>query len=306
MDSKLREFVPFLILFTLAIADNASGETGNVAPVSEAETLSDSPNKGRNSPVKNDGIHLNRNDKEMMVLGVKAIYSKHSGFLDSALWTLQLKKENSTIASMLSGRYTLLIEMGLAYPIVSPSLADMTLEGRRSPGTAVLKDIPEIIETRCDDKVVKAEADYELLQILCNHFHDTLVSDIAALAAAGSMNNDPSYIKKVINYLIDNRKIKTLGKASWFLADAGKDEVTTFFCDNNWDDDEFITGLMPGLVVNENTAYLFEKAIREDRFQINAACFKTMVTRLGSYYKAAKQTRLHDALWKYYKSVAAH
>lgn len=240
-----------------------------------------------------------------MALQVKILSTKYSGFLDSALWTLRLKKEEATISSMLSGRYTLLIEMGVAYPLLSACLADMTIEGRRSPGTALLKELPEAIEIRCEDKKVKAEAEYQLLQVMCNHFHDTLVSDIAALAAAGAMNNNPSYIKKVIKYLIDNRKIKTLAKASFSLADAGKDDVTTFFCDNNWEDDEFITGLMPGLVVNENTAPLFENAIREDRFRKDAACFKTMVSRLRSFYKATKQTSRYDSLVKYARDVQA-
>lgn len=299
----IRKIAPLLALFMFAISGGTPGQTRNGAAVPDAINSSGFSHDNLDSTHISDGILISRNDKKMMDLGVKSLLTKYSGFLDSALWTLQLKKETETIASMLSGRYTLLIEMGLAYPILSPCLADMTIEGRRSPGTAVLKEIPETIDTRCEDKGMKAEADFELLQVLCNHFHDTLVSDIAALAAAGSMNNNPSYIKKVINYLIDNRKIKTLGKASFFLADAGKDDVTTFFCDNNWEDDQFITGLMPGIVVNENTSHLFENAIKEERFRKNPTCFKAMVSRLGSYYKATKQTARYDSLWKYYKTV---
>ena len=295
-----------IILLWLTTSGMAIGQTGNGTAISKASNFSDSSYNNQHPPQKSDGPHLSQNDKEMMALGVKALLAKHGGFLDSALWTLQLKNENATIASMLSGRYNLLIEMGLAYPVISPCLADMTIEGRRSPGTAIMKEIPEVIETRCDDKAVKAAADFQFLQVMCNHFHDTLVSDIAALAAAGAMNNGPSYIKKVIKYLIDNRKIKTLGKASFFLAEAGKNDVTTFFCDNNWEDDEFITGLMPGLVVNESTAYLFENAIKEDRFRKNPSCLKNMVSHLGSYYKATKQTPRYDSLSKYYKSIQAH
>ena len=291
------------IALLAALAGNAPGQAQNDAALFGAVDSSDSSYRDRNVPRKNDGIHLSQNDKKMMALGVNVLCTKYSGFLDSALWTIQLKKETATIASMLSGRYTLLIEMGLSYPILSPCLADMGMEGRRSPGIALLKEIPEAIENRCDDKEAKAEADYQLLQVLCNHFHDSLVSDIAALAAAGSMNNDPSYIKKVINYLIDNRKIKTLAKASFFLADAGKDDVTTFFCDNNWDDDDFIKALLPGLVVNENTAPLFENAIREERFKKDPSSFKTVFSRLGNYYRAAKQKTRYDSLMNYYKSV---
>jgi hypothetical protein len=287
--------IPLIVLAALAAPVNP-------APADSA--LNDSLNTVNDSAKKVEGVHLDTNDKVMMELGVKGLYEKHSGFLDSALWSLQLTKENATIASMLSGRYLLLIEMGLAYPILSPCLADMTLEGRRSPGIEILKEVPETIASRCDDARVKAQADFELLQILCNHFHDTLVADIAALAAAGTMNNNPSYLKKVINYLIDNRKVRTLGKASYFLADAGKDDVTTFFCDNNWEDDAFITGLMPGIVVNDNTAYLFENAIREDRFLKDPPRLKTLVTHLGAYYRSAQQTPSYDSLMKYYKGVA--
>jgi hypothetical protein len=306
MHSAIGEIVPLIILFAFALSGNTPGQTENGIAISETSNFSDSSHKDRNTPQKSDGLHLNQNDKEMMALGVKVLCTKYSGFLDSTLWTIRLKKEEATISSMLSGRYTLLIEMGLAYPILSTCLADMIIEGRRSPGTTVLKELPKTIETSCDDKVVKAEADYQLLQVLCNHFHDTLVSDIAALAAAGSMNSDPSYIKKVITFLINNRKIKTLGKSSFFLADAGKDDVTTFFCDNNWDDDLFITGLLPGIIVNENTASLFENAIREDRFRKDPSCFKTMVSRLGGYYQTTQQTTRYDSLLKYYKSVQAH